>query len=698
MAKISDFLNTEQRVAIQNNSYGQEAVAQLASQSTQAEGAYVNNQLQEASREKANARTQAMQAAQIKASEKYQLQNIYGNLQEVQLKTIQTLSAIDEANRQQQEKSMASSYVLDVEVDYTLKAKQKMKEIVNNSKQDGSDIMEQFNNWHNEYSIEAEKNAPNALAIASLKNLNANNMVKFGGIAIDEADNKRTNYIIGKQNSVINKKADEAMSDPKSFNTSAELKAIDINLEASGISPEERQKVLRNAASIIYSNHIDGYIVKELDFASAKNLLMTEDAQLLLTPEQRAKQFDHITKAQIEYYKQSFKQQEVSEALIKFEEGNLSPVEGEKLSSQAKDMLANAITDRMNNILSADVDRSAKATELTRLLKSNAYLPPNVYTDINSKLRVGSYEERVLLSNSINQVFKDKDAKHLVDGINKELFAEALIVANYSRTLKDEDAVTTAQALTRAEDKKGLNLEQFNKELVEITASDIAIAAGLESKVKSLFGSSSIDIDVAPELVSEYANMAQLAYKKTGDIDQAHSIAATYVGGMFQTSEINGLPEVMEIAPEKAYYGEELDYFNTRVDEALNELATTNGWTLSEDKRSYTYKDGDLEKTAPLKIVPVNGFTAGQFKANSPALTWMVVDGRFGKDFDSFNTFEVNLEEKRNRDRDILRERLMLEQDQLSKLEEINKQFKNGIIRSKERDAVYFSADLIPTE
>lgn len=682
MVKISDFLNTEQRVAVQNNSYGQEAVKQLADAGLQAEGQYVNNKLQEASREKANARSQAMQAAQIKANEKYQLQNIYGNLQEVQLKTVQTLAAIDEANRQQQEKAMASTYVLNTEVDYALKAKQKMKEIVNSSKPDGSDIMEQFNNWHNEYNIEAEKNAPNAQAIASLKNLNANNMIKFGGYAIDAAESKRTQYVVDGINSVINTKVDEAKMSPDSFDPTAEMQGIKAILESSKIDPTTVDKVLTNAASNFYASQIDGF-VNNLEFNKAKDLLITDGAKNLLSPEQRAKQFDNITKANIEYYKEAFKQQEVSEALIKFDEGNLSPAEGEKLSSQAKDSLADAITDRMNSILSADADRSAKATELTRLLKSNAYLPPNVYTDINSKLQVGSYEERVLLSNSINQVFKDKDAKHLVDGINKELFAEALIVANYSRTLKDEDAVTTAQALTRAEDKKGLDLEKFNTKLLGITASDIAVAAGLESKVKSFFGSSSIDIDVAPELVSEYANMAQLAYKKTGDIDQAHSIAATYVGGMFQTSEINGLPEVMEIAPEKAYYGEELDYFNIRVDEALNELATTNGWTLSEDKRSYTYKDGDIEKTAPLKIVPVNGFTAGQFKANSPVLTWMIVDGRFGKEFESFNTFEVNLEEKRNKDKEALRERMLLEHDQINKLEMINKQYKNSVLNSR---------------
>jgi hypothetical protein len=696
MAKISDFLNTEQRVAIQNNSYGQEAVKQLADQSTQAEGAYVNNQLQQASREKANARTQAMQAAQIKASEKYQLQNIYGNLQEVQLKTIQTLSAIDEANRQQQEKSMASTYLLNTEVDYALKAKQKMKEIVNNSKPDGSDIMEQFNNWHNEYNIEAEKNAPNALAISSLKNLNAKNMIEFGGMAIDAADNKRTQYVINGINSVINTKVDEASMSPDSFNPTAEMQSIRAILETSNINPSVIDKVLANAASNFYASQIDGF-VNNLEFDKAKGLLITDGAKELLSPEQRAKQFDNITKTHIEYYKTSFKQQEVSEALIKFDEGNLSPAEGSKLSSEAKDMLANAITDRMNNILSADVDRSAKATELTRLLKSNAYLPPNVYTDINSKLQVGSTQERVILSNVIQQVFKDKEAKHLVDQIDKELFAEAMVISNYSRTLKDEDAITTTQALTRAPSVVK-DLKPISDELLNLTANDIASDAGIISETYGTFFDPDIDVDFAPDLVREYNDMATLAYKKTGDIKKAKEIASTYVSGLFSTSEINGVPEVMEIAPEKAYYGEELDYFNTRLDEVLNELATTNGWTLSEDKRSYTYKDGDLEKTAPLKIMPINGFTAGQFKSNSPTLTWMVVDGRFGKEFESFNTFEVNLEEKRNRDREVLRERLLLEQDQISKLEQINKQFKNGVIKSKERDAVYFSADLIPTE
>jgi hypothetical protein len=134
-----------------------------------------------------------------------------------------------------------------------------------------------------------------------------------------------------------------------------------------------------------------------------------------------------------------------------------------------------------------------------------------------------------------------------------------------------------------------------------------------------------------------------LARSKGLSEDDSLKMAYKHVGALYSTSEVNGVPEIMEISPERVYPTENLRAeFDTQINTKLDELAAAQGWELSEDRRSYTSTIDGVKYKSPLKIMPIPSVTYFQHKSQSPVTTWMIIDGRDGNDFTRFTTVSVD--------------------------------------------------------
>jgi len=642
MVKISDFLSTEQNVAIQNNAYAQETQKQLADDGLQAEGQYVNNQLQEASQEKAQLKSKAMQANQLKAQEKYQLNNIFGNLQEVQLKTINTLAAIDEQNRKQQEAALASASVLETGVNYGLQAKKTLNDIIANSASDGSDVLSSFQDWHNNFFVEAEKKAPNSKAIAALKNMNAQNLAEFGGKAIDAADKLRTNHAVNLVNASVESSLQELRENPESNNITGVMGSAKAIFDSQNINPLVVDDIMKQIGANVVSAQVDG-LVGKMDFAGAKSLLSSDGITNILSPEQISKQYRNVISAQKESVEQIHVQTLTSDAMVKYQNNNLSEYDAKLLPKEVQKQIGLSVVSNLQDILAGDEDRSIKATRITSTLKSNSYQPPEVFEYMSSVLRSGTDQEKVLVANSLDMVFDDKETKHIIEKVNKDLFIESQLIAQNSRYMKDTDAVVQAQNLLRSPvviTKE--ELSDFNKTLATIDIGKIQDEAGIIPEQEGLLRWVS-EAETSPELMGTFREVATLVRSKGLSEDDSLKMAYKHVGALYSTSEVNGVSEIMEISPERVYPTESLRAeFDTQVSIKLDELAAEQGWELSEDKRSYTSTIDGVKYKSPLKIMPVPSVTYFQHKSQSPVTTWMIIDGRDGNDFTRFTTISVD--------------------------------------------------------
>jgi hypothetical protein len=400
---------------------------------------------------------------------------------------------------------------------------------------------------------------------------------------------------------------------------------------------------MKQIGANVVSAQVDG-LVGKMDFAGAKSLLSSDGITNILSPEQISKQYRNVISAQKESVEQIHVQTLTSDAMVKYQNNNLSEYDAKLLPKEVQKQFGLSVVSNLQDILAGDEDRSIKATRITSTLKSNSYQPPEVFEYINDTLRSGTSQEKVLLANSLDMVFDDNETKHLVENVNKPLFIESQLIAQHSRYMKDEDAVVQTQALTRAVPLlNGEQLADFNKALALIDIDDIQEEAGIIPKQDGWFRGIS-PAESSPELLDSFMKMATLA-KSTKNItnEEAFKIAYRHVGALYSTSEVNGVSEVMEISPERVYPTESLRAeFDTQINTKLDEFAAAQGWELSEDRRSYTSTINGVKYKSPLKIMPVPSVTYFQHKSKSPITTWMIIDGRDGNDFNRFTTISVD--------------------------------------------------------
>jgi len=472
MVKISDFLSTEQRTALQDNIGVQETAKQLNAQSTQAEGQYVDAALQKMAQAQSIARQENIQAIQLKAQEQYQLNNIFSNMQEVGLKTTGVLAAIDETNRRQQENTIASSWVGAKTAELTLGIKQGYKDILSQANPDGSDLFEKVQSFVNTKLAEAEKSAPNGAAIADFKKVGMSMFTQTLGSAIEDADKLRTNYTLNNIQKTINIKADDLRANPKDPTAYEYLQSIGATLKNSKISPLIADEAVKNAAEQLLAAQTDGYVASH-EFAGAYDTINGGAFSSVLSDTKKQKMMESVFTAEVEYRKRLKEDVFKAEVATKVFNNQISEFASSKEKEVAGEIALGTFQTLVAGLESRQIDANGFVSGILNYAQqTNRFIPDNLSKAVGDTVMYGQNPETVAYtSRAITQSGKQADTNSLFKSLSSQAKAEAALITGYLNTMPPEEAIKKARFLTREYDEKmaAANVQDGIKQLNNLT-------------------------------------------------------------------------------------------------------------------------------------------------------------------------------------------------------------------------------------
>lgn len=476
MVKISDFLNTETRVALQEGTVVQDTTKQLNSQSTQAEGQYVDSALREMSQAQSIARQENQQAIQLKAQEKFQLNNIFNNLQEVQLKTVSVLGAINETNRKQQEATMAASYVGAEHAKMVLDLKKGYQEALSSANPDGSDLFERVQTLVNDRVAQAEAKAPNPLAVADIKKIGQQLTMSLLGTAIDGEDKLRTNYTLGNVQTTLNIYKDNLRADPNNTDAYEYLKATKSILENSKLNPLIVDEAMRNSAVELLSAQIDGH-VGALEFEKAYSLVENKDFQSLVSDNQQQQLKQNIFTAEKTYLKEAHETNFKAQTFQKLQQNEITDFASPKEKEVAGELALQAFQELSSAFSSKQINEDTYLTGMMNYVKkTNRFIPPAFTKAVGDTIQHGTNPELVAqTANAVIAASRDSETNMLYGQLSTRVKAEAGLVARYMQTMSPAEAVKKARFMVNEFDDASVenNVKEGEKELAKLTDQNI---------------------------------------------------------------------------------------------------------------------------------------------------------------------------------------------------------------------------------
>lgn len=607
MVKVSDFLNTEQVVAIQKTAYADTATINNAGQTLQNESQLVNQAINDAANEKARMKSLSMQNAQVQAQAKLQLNNIYGGLEEINLKTVGTLAAIDEQNRRQKEEALAQSYLLSETTKFQVEAQQAYKQIKASAQKDGEDLLPKVQDWVNTKLADMEQRAPNAVAISSLKSFGAKALVQYGGQAVEDADNMRTNYALDLNNEALNSARQLLISNPLDSDATSIVRGLTDNLKEFGIDPEVIRKQENAYAASIVDAQVEGF-VNQGEFNTVAQMLKSDFVNKTLTPGQIDGLKKSAYSAEVEFNKAIANQTKTATIEAAFFGQNSIT---KNTDSKTKQIAGELFADKLNQLHARFTPEQANGylTAVTQLFKdTNRFVPDEAINNIEDVLSNNSNGALVAtLAQAVTLMGKDGDTNAAFSQISKQSKAEAFLISKFINTMSPEEAIKAARFRTREFDKElvAQNLKEANKEL------------SMEDN-KSIFTKLFIfDTDRGQDQVAAEFRSSVLEYVNSGlQYQEASKLVLNEMQNSYIKSEFNentilsngdsyGTDSVRHGIEHYLPSETEQNVLRTVMMDKVNRVAGNQNWKVDLEKNQFISSNGNVTETRPFILQPI---------------------------------------------------------------------------------------------
>lgn len=571
--------------------------------------------IQETQRLRDNAVREQLRKEEIDYQTNALIPKLQADMQQESLKTLYTLTAIDEANRQEQENALANAYILKATSDAELAFDTNYQNILSSSGKYGEGLIENTQKYLNQNLLDIEKNAPNGKAIEKLQIWASNFKTKSLGKAVEDKNTIRNYSIIENVSGTVNNLSNILLTNPNDTRQLGIEELISETIKTTSLDPIKKEEAIKNLSKNITLSKIQGF-ANIGDFESSNRFLLENANKLNNQEYQKVLKQNFQAEKEMQNLKVDLgiKQQ----AQQKFFEGSLSyrDLENPKISKAIDEVFLTQATIAEQEFLNRG-DIKGYVNSLTQTIKSSK-LPIKAYKSYFEDISQGSNPAR---SVAAAQVFKnineDVSALGVFSEIDKNTKVKLELINRLSPYSDPENTIKKVNLVLDKTTQKGEALEESWKALV--TSKDSTI----ERSAKSVLRGANLMAwyNGAPQNTSEI----ELDYKESlynyfkisnGNLEVAEKLALKEISDSYRISEINGTKEAVRYPVEYFYQGEDSELFlNNITDQA------------KKSNRKFDSKDLTLDNI-PVKILPIEGVTGNQI--NNNYTSWQLVVNKEG--------------------------------------------------------------------
>ena len=501
-------------------------------------------------------------AAESAHTSRVGLSNLYYNVQNKYLQTMNVLSEIDQENQRKISSSLAASYNLKANEAIKLNTNQFYADLKSKATIE-TDILGETQTFLNDQIEKAVASAPNDEAVMNIYKDSSAFKISILSDAIKDKHQIRQDLLVSSLSDQANIAAANLKFNPTQENYNNTLKTalsqVEI-LRGIGLSEEQTNKSINRLTQDLTKNYIEGLVFAG-NIDGAKNALLNENIQVNI-----GKEFDNMFKL---VYQQS--EEQIRAAYRKENKDNLSFTydKGGAIAGQpdAEQVVYEKNLELFQQVEGALQDQGIGngSTALFDYFKTrNGYMSNKTVSYMANKIKFSNNPDEVALyavaaSKMLNNV---DTAKLLINTSFEDNVTAARIAKLIESNVRPADAVKIVRELDNkiSSDLGKTRAQELSELHKESTALDYGyeVVGELDNNVfwepdgyiGEVFGNTPKE-DLIATLGSQYKELFDTTYIRTGDAELAKTLSMNLLKAENFVTKINGRPQIMSNSPEK---------------------------------------------------------------------------------------------------------------------------------------------------